>query len=184
MSKLWGRGLLFTGCLLLFSLCLGTAKAASSENMDNTRLYFAYGSNMDRKQMEERTFTAKFKGPARIRGYKFMINRRGVASIVPDPARFVEGILWEISPADEKMLDSFEGVAGGYYTKETILVQERATGLMLAALVYIGAESEPGRPREGYLEKIIKAAETNGFNDCYLKELSRWQEPPKNKEGV
>lgn len=48
----------------------------------DTRRYFAYGSNMDRQQMRGRCPGAVLLGTARLPGYRFIINRAGVASVV------------------------------------------------------------------------------------------------------
>ena len=45
------------------------------------------------------------------------------------------------------------------------------------ALVYLAAETAPGAPRKGYLERILRAAEVRGFNADYRAELTRWTRP-------
>ena len=142
---------------------------------ENTRLYFAYGSNLDEGQMAERCLAATKAGLARIKGYRFVVNRRGVASIVESPGDAVEGVLWMISTQDEKILDLYEGVATGHYIKEDLVVEDIASGEFIEAFVYIAVESEFGTPRIGYLEKIVRAAEKHGFTESYLKELKTWQ---------
>jgi len=48
-------------------------------------LYFAYGSNMWRHQMAvQRCPGAEFSGVGLLRGWRFLINARGVATIVPE----------------------------------------------------------------------------------------------------
>ena len=153
---------------------IATAMGVQNDERD-TKMYFAYGSNMDTSQMGERCLTASLQGLARLQGFKFVINGRGVASIVESPNDAVEGVLWEISSYDERALDWYEGVAGGYYTKNTFLVEDRASGDMVEALVYIGTDTDLGEARPGYLERIIEAAQYHKLSTICLEELVTWK---------
>jgi len=42
------------------------------------KLYFAYGSNMDKDQMANRCPESNFAGTALLKDYRFIINRRGI----------------------------------------------------------------------------------------------------------
>ncbi len=135
------------------------------------RKYFAYGSNMDESQMVQRCPTAKLISRAQLNGYKFIINSRGVASVVPERNCRVEGLVWTIYPVDEASLDRYEGVRLDYYYKTDIYVVEMISGETSQALVYIASDNNVGRPRPGYLEKIVKAAEDHGFDRGYIEFL-------------
>jgi hypothetical protein len=65
-------------------------------------LYFAYGSNMDLAQMSNRCERAATVSAAKLPSHRFIINSRGVATIVPDPSSTVQGLLWRITKADER----------------------------------------------------------------------------------
>lgn len=134
------------------------------------RYYFAYGSNMDQAQMSQRCPTAVLVGPARLLGYRFIINTRGVATIATEASSEVYGILWSIIEADERSLDKYEGVEWGTYTKRTVRI-ETATEKSARALTYIASDSTPGSPRDGYVEKLVAAAEQHGLPDKYVEEL-------------
>ena len=56
------------------------------------RLYFAYGSNMNPVQMRFRCPTSKAVALATLKGYRFTINSRGVATIVESEKSSVNGI--------------------------------------------------------------------------------------------
>src|SRR4051794_9122870 len=60
-------------------------------------IYFAYGSNMIASQMARRCPGARLIGPALIRDYRFRINRRGVATVLPETAAIVRGALWSLT---------------------------------------------------------------------------------------
>ena len=138
------------------------------------KLYFAYGSNMDESQMAHRCPTAKLVGKARLNGYKFIINSRGVASIIKNADNFVEGIMWSVFPEDEKALDRYEGISSNFYFKTEITVESLQTGEQSATIVYIASDNSFGLPRPGYQEKIIRAAEEFKFNTKYSVELRAW----------
>lgn len=94
-------------------------------------LYFAYGSNLSATQMRHRCTHAPGRSAtplalARIEGWKWIICNRGYANVIPPTElRFrrmeqewgrssedgvVYGILYDLSPEDELILDGYEGV--------------------------------------------------------------------------
>ncbi len=136
------------------------------------RLYFAYGSNMDELQMHERCPHAVQVDVAFLQGHKFIINRRGVASIVAEDSSNVYGTLWRISGTDERTLDMYEGVPN-HYTKQTMRVS-MAQGTPQTALVYVATDEKLGYARNGYLETIVSAATEHGLPESYIEELKQW----------
>lgn len=136
------------------------------------RLYFAYGSNMDEAQMAERCQGAILIDKVRLDKYRFIINSRGVASIIPDENSFVEGVVWSLREKHEQELDRYEGVRHNFYLKQEIPVKIKE--IEVPALVYIAVDQTPGQPRPGYLEKILAAAEKFQFCSEYRKELAGW----------
>ena len=67
--------------------------------------YFAYGSNMDLSQMKDRCRTALPEGHGTLKGFRFLINSRGVASIVVDEQATVRGVASSVTDADLESLD-------------------------------------------------------------------------------
>ena len=139
----------------------------------NIRRYFAYGSNMDQVQMRRRCPGAMVVGTARLQGHRFMINRRGVASVISAVARDVYGVLWDITPAHERALDDYEGIDVGWYSKTVIDVATTAADTQ-QAMIYIACDQTEGTPRRGYLEKIVTAAEGWHFPEAYIEGLRSW----------
>ncbi len=135
------------------------------------RLYFAYGSNMSEAQMVLRCPDSSAVGIARLSDYRFLINERGVASIAECDGRVVCGLVWEISESDERNLDHYEGVAKGLYCKSVVSVAVQE-GHTVDVLVYVATSSKEGKPRTGYMEKIIRAAAGLGFPSQNLEELN------------
>lgn len=58
---------------------LQSEKSASMTNCTN--LYFGYGSNLWKAQMQSRCPTSKYLGIARLNGYRWIINKRGYANV-------------------------------------------------------------------------------------------------------
>jgi len=137
-------------------------------------LYYAYGSNIDESAMAVRCPCATAVGPARLEGHRFLVNRCGWATVVPDPGSVTHGILWDLSGECLRTLDRQERVDEGLYHKRDITVVhgERA----ITAMVYVAADSVPGRPNPGYLERIVAWAGKWSMPPDYLEEISSWFE--------
>ncbi len=150
------------------SYCLGDEMSKTS-----IRYYFAYGSNMDQAQMKVRCPGAVLVGTAKLCGYRFIINSRGVATVIPEASSEVYGVLWTVTEADERLLDKYEGVKWGTY-KKTEMYVERDKENSVLALIYLASVSTPGSPRDNYMEKIVTAAEQCGLPNKYIEELRSW----------
>ena len=65
------------------------------------QLYFAYGSNMDLKQMDFRCPDAQVVENVRLMDYRLTFcggrRRNGVATIFPEEGSYVDGVLWKIT---------------------------------------------------------------------------------------
>ncbi|TMJ25833.1 MAG: gamma-glutamylcyclotransferase [Alphaproteobacteria bacterium] len=137
--------------------------------------YFAYGSNMSRTRMGRRCRHATAIGPARLEGWRFLVTRDGYASVVPAPGAVVHGVLWRVSARDLAALNAYESLDSGLYVRRTLPV--RAGDRIVAALVYVGRESKPGKPRPGYQRALVAAAREWGLPDRYVQSLERWGQP-------
>ncbi|KAI3332878.1 hypothetical protein F4824DRAFT_474009 [Ustulina deusta] len=81
------------------------------------QLYFAYGSNLWLKQMATRCPNSYYAGRAVLPDYRWQINERGYANIVPTSGFTVHGLVYELGAGDEARLDRSEGVSSGAYSK-------------------------------------------------------------------
>jgi hypothetical protein len=141
--------------------------------------YFAYGTNMSRAQMAYRCPGAAVVCGAVLRHHRFHINRQGVATVAPDPAAEVHGVLWMITDEDERALDRYEGVADGLYGKERqrvhLLVGSTPEVMeAVEALIYVARDPARGVPKTGYLEQVIAGAESHGLPPEYVAEIRAW----------
>jgi len=136
-------------------------------------LYFAYGSNMLRRQMDERCPGAQFAAVGLLQGWRFLINARGVATMVQDPAACVWGVVWELSADHLRVLDGYEGVPD-WYQRETVSVHLPGRG-EVKCVTYIDRSAGgdvPGAPRAGYLEKLQEGAARFRLPRAYRESLA------------
>ena len=144
----------------------------------NQRFYFAYGSNMNKEQMYIRCPQSKAVAVAKFPGHKFLINSRGVATIIPNKLFSVYGIIWVLSHDDEANLDFHENVKKEIYYKKNINVE--IENQQISSLTYIANDIISGIPREGYLEKVIKGAQLFKAHQEWFQELKSWSIKNKN----
>lgn len=120
------------------------------------RLYFAYGSNMDRGHMAKLCPRAEALGIARIDQHGFFIAAGGYGSIAPKRGAAVHGVLWRITARDRLALDGYEAVGDGLYQPAALPVHHGDK--LLRALVYVANDARPGRPSARYRAAVITAA--------------------------
>lgn len=121
--------------------------------------YFAYGSNLNRKQMMERCPDSKPMFVATLHNYKFVFAgwsrqwRGGVASIKPFRGEKVLGAIYEVSEGGLRQLDSYEGYPGKYNRLKVTVFDE--DGNPVEAVTYIKAgQLEETQPAKEYLSLI------------------------------
>ncbi len=99
-----------------------------------------------------------------------MINERGVATVSPDPASTVFGVLWKLGPDDVIALDRYEGVHEGRYDRRVIDVTPTGHASE-PVIVYVDPRTQPGPPRVGYMEKVVHGAHAFSLPTEYLGQL-------------
>jgi gamma-glutamylcyclotransferase (GGCT)/AIG2-like uncharacterized protein YtfP len=128
-------------------------------------LYFAYGANMDTSGMARRCPSSRPIGLARLPRHRWIISSDGYANVVRDPRREVQGMLWDLALSDVPTLDRFEDVPRIYRKVMQPVISEKG---IRRALVYVGRATEPGRPRPGYLDAVIAAAEAAALHPAQI----------------
>ncbi|KAG7148216.1 hypothetical protein HYQ46_002917 [Verticillium longisporum] len=175
------------------------ANATSSEQH---KLYFAYGSNLSTTQMKTRCPASTPVGRAFLgTRWEWLINERGYANVVyrrsenkdaTDTSTStstatgpgVYGVLYRLPPADEELLDGYEGVPIAY-EKVTLPVLVFAPGVQQGpgegreaeALVYVDYHCVgKGEPLDEYVGRmnrgIREATEAFGLPGCWS--LGSW----------
>ena len=140
------------------------------------RLYFAYGSNLDKKQMRKRCHDSEFAGIAKLPGYKLVFNRYatkrkgGVASIEKSEGDCVWGALYKLTDEDVESLDKHKGVPYSYLREENLQVTS-PDDEPVQAFTYLANKTGYFTPHKNYLQQIIKGASQAELPAEYLDEL-------------
>ena len=80
------------------------------------RIYFAYGSNLNKRQMMDRCPTAVPLRTHELLGWRLLFQR--TADITPSFGHTVLGALYTVTDADIQALDQFEGAPRGRYGED------------------------------------------------------------------
>lgn len=137
------------------------------------KLYFAYGSNINRDQMAHRCPAAEVVRPVVLEDYKLLFrgNHRGngVATIKPHKGRKVHGLLWKITLECEKSLDAYEGFPH-LYEKQPVEVRDQ-NGQTFSVMAYVMTDlcKEPAVPSNFYYNGIWEGYRQNGLPTAALK---------------
>jgi hypothetical protein len=135
-------------------------------------LHFAYGANMSRAVMRRHAADARPLGVAELAAHRFVITADGYATIAPQPAQTVYGVLWRITSRDRVSLDAWENLGRGLYRAEMLPVRCASRGA--SALVYLARPGGEGWPKPGYMELVIAAAREWNLPASYVRSLERW----------
>ena len=141
----------------------------------NTKLYIAYGSNLNVEQMTYRCPDAKYFGTAEVKDYELLFKGSKTGSyltIEPKTGSRVPVGVWEVSENDEYNLDMYEGYPRFYYKKDMILDVDTGHGIeRRKVFVYIMHEQNPlGVPSLYYVETCIEGYRNFGFDRKVLNE--------------
>ena len=121
-------------------------------------LYFAYGSNLNRRAMAQRCPRAEAVSAARLDGYRLVFRR--FADIVSDPTSTVWGALYDLTPACLHALDKYED-APRSYRKTSVKVVRGET--LVDAMAYMMNEGAIAPPELAYYNEIAR-----GYTDWKL----------------
>ena len=131
--------------------------------MKNNKLYIAYGSNLNLRQMAVRCPQAVPVGTAMLKGWQLTF--RGVATLEPDPQAETPVGIWDITPQDEISLDRYEGFPRLY---GKTMVDVELKGKTVKAMMYLMNDGLPCLPSKWYLDAIAKGYEDVGLDTVHL----------------
>jgi gamma-glutamylcyclotransferase len=108
--------------------------------------------------MKRRCPSSERVGIATLPKYRWGISCRGYANVYPNNDHIVYGILYSITPTDERSLDGYEGVSIGCYEKAELDVimedAEDGSEKSMRTLIYIDPRQEEGHPRQEYIDRM------------------------------
>lgn len=139
------------------------------------RLYIAYGSNLNVRQMKMRCPKARVIGTAEIRNFELLFKESKTGSyltVEPKDGGIIPVAVWETTEADESALDRYEGYPAFYYKKDIklqykgIRTGKRRT---INAFAYIMHEDRPiGVPSIYYMKTCLDGYDTFYFDKQIL----------------
>lgn len=138
-------------------------------------LYAAYGSNLDPERMAKRAPHSPLQTTGWLAGWRLTFGGEDLSwegpqsTIVEDPGHQVYVALYDLTPADERSLDEWEGVGIGLWKKIRVRVSTLEGDA--TAWVYVLDAYEGGLPSAQYLGMLAEAAEAGGAPDDYVAEL-------------
>jgi hypothetical protein len=166
--------------------------------------YFAYGSNLNSRAVAEwcrhfghRPPSLKSGRPAVLDNYRlcFPIFSEyyggGIADIVYDPGKYVAGAVFDLSPADMKILDAKvgrkldpgSGKEVGTYAWVEVKVSPLARGEPVMAVTYQGlaVEKYDIPPTRHYMDLVIQGAYSYGLSMMWISYLQSFSTQPGRK---
>ena len=137
-------------------------------------LYFAYGSNLLRSQMQARCPGARVHSVVRLEGYElcfpmisFTRSGMGVASIRPNEDAYVEGVIYEMTADDFRRLDHYES-EGTKYRRDKITIPKLGEVWTYFLRLDAGHHYPPSKE---YLNAVIQGATEHGLSAEYIDTL-------------
>lgn len=131
--------------------------------------YFAYGSNLNLKQMKIRCPEFKLIKAITLDGYRLIF--RSVADIEKDSNSKVEGVIFMISNQDERNLDKHEGVPN-IYRKEyfNCIIDNNEESVLYYKMNSAGI----GKPTNKYYNAIQEGYLQNNLDISILKDALKY----------
>lgn len=142
--------------------------------------YFAYGSNMDPRQIRRRCPSSRFISTAVLKDHRLAFTlyskrrRCGVANVLPAAGHKVHGILYRINGCrDWATLDAAEGYKpgrrrGNRYRKAHLRVYKVNYPKTVMSWIYLGiVEISPPPPSAAYLGQMLAGADHWGLPETY-----------------
>ena len=129
-------------------------------------LYFAFGSNLNQKQMKRRCRDSKYIGCYSLKNYKLVFRNYflggGVADVEKKKNSSVLGAIYKISKKDEIELDIYEDFPKTYIKKYFRLLGKKVM------FYYMPKKTKPIPPSKRYLNLIIQGYKDCGYRNNYI----------------
>jgi hypothetical protein len=151
-----------------------------------SRLYFAYGSNLLSTRLTARCPSARALGVVTTIDWSVAFTKPGAdgsgkAGLVSGNSSNHPGVIYEIAEADIPDLDRFEGLGHGYTRMDDFAVTSMA-GESISCFTYMPVRHDPSlKPFDWYLALCIAGAHEHGFDDGVV---GRFRKTPHQPDGV
>ena len=163
----------------------------------STFLYFAYGSDMSERRLQDRVDSAKALGTGVLDNHSLTFHKlsrkdgSGKCTIECSESDKVYGVLFEINKDQEKCLDAAEGLCKGYkdITVEIEIWESEKydRGEIICAKTYYGTQLDRKRkPYTWYKQHVLVGATEANLPQCYidcLENVDADKDPCKKREA-
>ena len=126
-------------------------------------LYFAFGSNLNRKQIKRRCKNSRFISRHILKNYQLVFRSKyGAADIQRKKGSSVLGAIYDINKTDEKKLDAYEEFPKVYVKKYFKILGKKVM------LYYMSSKTKQTEPSRRYLSSIIQGYKDCGYEDSHV----------------
>ena len=126
-------------------------------------LYFAYGSNLNRKQIKRRCKNSRFISRHILKNYQLVFRSKyGAADIQRKKGSSVLGAIYDINKVDEKKLDAYEEFPKVYVKKYFKILGKKVM------FYYMFNKTRQTEPSRRYLSSIIQGYKDCGYKDSHI----------------
>jgi len=126
-------------------------------------LYFAFGSNLNRKQIKRRCKNSRFISRHILKNYQLVFRSKyGAADIQRKKGSSVLGAIYDINKADEKKLDAYEEFPKVYVKKYFKILGKKVM------FYYMSNKTKQTEPSRRYLNSIIQGYRDCGYKDSHI----------------
>jgi gamma-glutamylcyclotransferase (GGCT)/AIG2-like uncharacterized protein YtfP len=126
-------------------------------------LYFAFGSNLNQKQIKRRCKNSRFISRHILKNYQLVFRSKyGAADIQRKKGSSVLGAIYDINKADEKKLDAYEEFPKVYVKKYFKILGKKVM------FYYMSNKTKQTEPSRRYLNSIIQGYRDCGYKDSHI----------------
>ena len=133
-------------------------------------LYFAFGSNLHKAQFKARCPGSRPVSRATLRGWRLAFRGNGHADILRQKGGVVHGALYEVTEADVRALDRYEGFPH-YYHRIHIRVRDDEGRIRKAFAYKMRSDAENAEPSARYLLTILRGCAEWGIGPGSISAL-------------
>lgn len=157
------------------------------ESTSQTRLYFAYGFNLNLGKMNQKCTKPRVLGIARLAGHKIgfyehsVIWDGAVETLIPDAQSEVWGVLYQLESYAWDQLDNCEDArldGTGEYFHYPVEVLDAQNQVREASMYKKARLGEAKLPSTEYLDLIIQGAKEQGIPEHYIVTLQNIASKP------
>ena len=131
-----------------------------------SKLYVAYGSNINTAQMNRRCPDAKKIEVGTVQNMQLVFNK--VATLHSVPGEQTPALVWQLSDEDEKKLDVYEGFPHKYHKEQ---VEVEINGEIFHGMAYImNDKTNMQEPTQEYFNRIADGYAEHGIDLIHLEE--------------